>query len=56
MSPLVDQLVGFVQFTSLQILQHLFTYYEAIDEIDLRGKRGEDDGTIQPRGTPCPPH
>ena len=33
--PLVDHLTGFVQVTTLQMIQHLFNSYGAIDEIDL---------------------
>ena len=35
MSPLVDQLKRFGQVTALQMLQHLFNWYGAIDEIYL---------------------
>ena len=33
--PLVDQLIGFGQVSALTMIQHLFTSYRAIDEIDL---------------------
>ena len=36
LSPLVDQLTGFVQVTMLKITQHLFKSYGEIDEIDLK--------------------
>ena len=35
LSPLVDQLTGFGQVSALTILQHLFSSYGAIIEIDL---------------------
>ena len=35
LSPLVDQLKGFGNFSALAMLQYLFTSYGAIDEIDL---------------------
>ena len=35
LSPLVDQLEGFGLVFALQMIQHLFTSYRAIDEIDL---------------------
>ena len=34
--PLVDQLTGFGQISALDMLQHLFNYYEAINEIGLK--------------------
>ena len=37
LSPLVDQLAGFGQVYILAMLQHIFTSYKAIDEIDLEG-------------------
>ena len=33
--PMVDQLTGFVQVSALIMMQHLFSSYEAIDNIDL---------------------
>ena len=36
--PLVEKLIGFVQVSTLAILQYLFTSYGAIDEIDLEEK------------------
>ena len=36
LSPLVDQLTGFWQISALQMLQHLFTFYGAIDEINVK--------------------
>ena len=33
--PLVNQLTGFGQVTAIQMIQHLFNSYEAIDEINL---------------------
>ena len=35
LSPMVDQLTGFGHVSALNILQHLFFSYGAIDEIDL---------------------
>ena len=35
LSPLVDQLTGFGQVTSLTMLQHIFSRYGVIDEINL---------------------
>ena len=35
LSPMVDQLAGFGQVTALTMLQHLFSSYGAIDNIDL---------------------
>ena len=35
LSPLVDQLKCFGHFYVLAILQHLFPFYEVIDEVDL---------------------
>ena len=35
LSPLVDQLTGFGQVSALTMLQHLFSRYGEIDEIDL---------------------
>ena len=35
LSPLVDQLTGLVQVYALTMLQHLFSSYGAIDEINL---------------------
>ena len=35
LSPLVDQLTGFVQVSALTMLQHMFSSYRVIDEIDL---------------------
>ena len=34
--PRVDQLTGFRQVSALTMLQHLFSSYKAIDEIDLK--------------------
>ena len=36
LSPLVDQLKEFGQVSALAMLQHLFTSYRAIDEIDSK--------------------
>ena len=36
LSPLLDQLMGFGQVAALKMLQHLFTSYGVIDEIDLK--------------------
>ena len=36
LSLLMDQMEGFGQVTMLQIVHHLFKYYGAIDEIDLK--------------------
>ena len=36
LSPLVDYMIGFGQVSELIMLQHPFTGYEAIDEIDLK--------------------
>ena len=38
LSPIKDQLTGFNKVTALEVLQHLFWFYEAIDKIDLKGK------------------
>ena len=35
LSPLVDQLTGFGPVSALTMLQHLFSGYRTIDEIDL---------------------
>ena len=35
LSPLVDHQTGFVQVSTLSMLQHLFLKYRMIDEIDL---------------------
>ena len=34
--PLVDQLPGFVQVSALDLFHHIFTFYGAIDEINLK--------------------
>ena len=36
LSPLVDHLTGFGQVSTLTMLQHLFSSYWSIDEIDLK--------------------
>ena len=36
LSPLVDQLTGFGQVSALTMLQHLFSSYGVIDEINLK--------------------
>ena len=51
LSPMVDQLTGFVQMKSFQINQRLFNYYRVIDRINIREKRSEDYGDIRPHGT-----
>ena len=38
LSILVDQLTGFGKVSALAMLQHLFTYYESIDETNLKKK------------------
>ena len=48
LSPLVYQLTGFGQFSVLQMLQHLFTYYWVIAEIDLGGNTMKMMGTYNP--------
>ena len=35
LSPIMDQLTGLGQVTSLEMLQHIFKSYRLIDEIDL---------------------
>ena len=36
LSPMVDQLTGFGQVYTLTMIQHLFSSYRAIDEINLK--------------------
>ena len=38
LSPLIDQLTEFWKLTALQMLQHLFSSYMAIDKINLEEK------------------
>ena len=35
LSPLVDQLTGFIRVSALAMLQHMFYRYGVIDEMDL---------------------
>ena len=35
LSLMIDQLIGFVPVTALEMLQHIFRSYGAIDKIDL---------------------
>ena len=51
LSPLVDQLTGFGQVTELTTLQHLFSGYGAIDEVDLEENAVKMMGTYDPAET-----
>ena len=44
--PFVEQLTGFEQVSVLTMLYSLFASYGAIDEINLKGKRGKNDGAL----------
>ena len=54
LSPLVDQLMGFVQVYAIQMLHQLFTSYVAIDEIDLEDIAVKNDWDIWPRWITSP--
>ena len=48
LSPLVDQLTGFGQVSALTMMQHLFSSYGAIDEIDLKENAVKIMGPYKP--------
>ena len=48
LSPLVDQITGFVQVYALTMLQHIFSSYGAIDEIYLKENAVKMMGTYDP--------
>ena len=49
--PLLDQLASFRQVTALQMLQHIFNSYGAIDKIDLKKNTEKMMGTYDPAET-----
>ena len=52
LSPLVDQLTGFGQVFTLNMLQHIFSSYRMIEKNRPRGKRCQDNESLRPRVTP----
>ena len=50
LSPLVDQLTGFVQVFALTMIQNLFLSYRKIDEIDLEETSVKTMGPYDPMG------
>ena len=48
LSPLVDQLTGFGQVTALTMLQHIFSIYVAINDIDLEDNSVKMIGPYDP--------
>ena len=53
LSPLVYQLTGFGQVSALTMMQHLFSRYGAIDEIDLGENAVKMMGPYDPAEPPC---
>ena len=54
-SQIKDHLKGFGQVMVLEMMDHLFSSYGDIEKKPRR-KHSQDNGSIQPRGTPCLPH
>ena len=48
LSPLLDQLTGFVQLSALTMLQHLFYSYGSINKIDLEENAAKMIGPYNP--------
>ena len=46
--PIKDQLTSFGQFTALNMMDHLFSYYEEIDNINLEENDVKMMGTYNP--------
>ena len=51
LSQMVDQLTGFGQVSALTMLQHLFSIYRVIDEIDLEENSVKMMGPYDPAET-----
>ena len=53
LSPLVEQLTGFGQVTSLTMLQHIFSSYRMIDNIGLKENAVKMIGPYDPAKSFC---